>query len=122
MSPVAAGVDELWSAVGDPTRRRMLDVLLDRGEATATTVAAELPVTRQAVTKHLALLDRAGLVEGRRLGREVRYAVRPQRLDVAVRSMAEVAAEWDGRLRAIKRIAEAVAAAHRDEHRRKETR
>jgi DNA-binding transcriptional ArsR family regulator len=122
MSPVAAEGDELWSAVADPTRRRVLDVLLDQGEATATTLAAELPVTRQAVTKHLVVLDRAGLVEGRRRGREVRYVVRPQRLNMAVRSMAEVAAQWDERLRAIKRIAEAVAAAQRDEHRRKETR
>jgi ArsR family transcriptional regulator, cadmium/lead-responsive transcriptional repressor len=115
MSAVAAEVDELWSAVGDPTRRRVLDVLLDRGEATATVLAGELPVTRQAVAKHLVVLDRAGLVEGRRRGREVRYVVRPQRLDAAARSMAQVAAEWDARLAAIKRIAE-------DIHRRKETR
>jgi DNA-binding transcriptional ArsR family regulator len=111
MSPVATELDELWSAVADPTRRRMLDVILDRGEATATVLAGELPVTRQAVTKQLAVLDRAGLVEGRRLGREVRYAIRPQRLDVATRSMVQVAAEWDARLSAIKRIAEAAARA-----------
>jgi ArsR family transcriptional regulator, cadmium/lead-responsive transcriptional repressor len=110
MSAVAAAeLDELWSAVADPTRRRVLDVLLDRGEATATIVAGELPVTRQAVTKHLVVLDRAGLVEGRRRGREVRYAIRPQRLDAAARSLAQVAAEWDARLAAIKRIAEAAA-------------
>jgi len=115
MSPVAADADELWSAIADPTRRRVLDVLLDRGEATATTVAGELPVTRQAVAKHLVVLDRAGLVEGRRRGREVRYAVRPERLVVAARSMAEVAAQWDTRLAAIKRIAE-------DLHTREETR
>jgi ArsR family transcriptional regulator, cadmium/lead-responsive transcriptional repressor len=111
MSPVATELDDLWSAVADPTRRRMLDLLLDRGEATATVLAGELPVTRQAVTKQLAVLDRAGLVDGRRLGREVRYAIRPQRLDVATRSMAQVAAEWDARLSAIKRIAEAAARA-----------
>ena len=122
MSPVVAETDELWSAVADPTRRRVLDVLLQRGEATATMLAGELPVTRQAVAKHLVVLDRAGLVEGRRAGREVRYAVRPERLDVAARSMAQVAAEWDARLEAIKRIAEAAAAAQRDEfRRRKET-
>jgi DNA-binding transcriptional ArsR family regulator len=115
MSAVAADVDELWAAVGDPTRRRVLDVLLDRGEATATILAAELPVTRQAVAKHLVVLDRAGLVAGRRQGREVRYAVRPQRLDAARRSMAQVAAEWDARLAAIKRIAEAAATEQRRE-------
>src|ERR671936_894883 len=101
----AAEVDELWSAVADPTRRRVLDVLLDRGEATATVLAGELPVTRQAVAKHLVVLDRAGLVDGRRRGREVRYAVRPERLVVATRSMAQVAAEGDTRLAGIKRIA-----------------
>jgi DNA-binding transcriptional ArsR family regulator len=106
MSAAAPEVDVLWSAVADPTRRRVLDVLLDRGQATATIVAGELPVTRQAVAKHLAVLDRAGLVEGMRHGREVRYAIRPQRLDAATRSMAQVAAEWDARLVAIKRIAE----------------
>ena len=111
MSPVAAEVDELWSAVADPTRMRVLDVLLDRGEATATILAGELPVTRQAVAKHLAILDRAGLVEGSRRGREVLYSIRPQRLDAATRSMAQVAAHWDARLAAIKRVAESVARA-----------
>ena len=99
-------VDELWAAVADPTRRRLLDVLLAHGEATATTLAGELPITRQAVAKHLAVLDRAGLVEGRRRGREVRYAVRPDQLDAATRWMARVAMEWDKRLTAIKRLAE----------------
>jgi DNA-binding transcriptional ArsR family regulator len=99
-------IDELWAAVAEPTRRRLLDVLLAHGEATATTLAGELPVTRQAVAKHLAVLDRAGLVEGRRQGREVRYAVRPERLDAATQWMTRVASEWDGRLAAIKRLAE----------------
>jgi DNA-binding transcriptional ArsR family regulator len=115
VSAATAEVDELWAAVGDPTRRRVLDVILERGEATATMVATELPVTRQAVAKHLAVLDRARLVEGRRRGREMRYAVRPERLDAAARSMAEVAAAWDTRLQAIKRIAEAAAAARREQ-------
>ncbi len=119
MSAAVAEVDELWSAVGDPTRRRMLGVLLDRGEATATTLAAELPVTRQAVAKHLAVLDRAGLVDGQRQGREVRYAIRPQRLYAATRSMAQVAAEWDTRLASIKRIAESIAREQRREQQRR---
>ena len=117
MSTVVEEVDELWSAIGDPTRRRVLDLILDRGEATATVVAGELPVTRQAVAKHLIVLDRAGLVEARREGRELRYAVRPQRLDAAARSVASVAAQWDARLVAIKRIAEAAARAQQDLHR-----
>ena len=113
-------VDELWAAVADPTRRRMLDVLLTEGEGTATTLARELPVTRQAVAKHLAVLHRAGLVEGARQGREVRYAVRPQQLDAAARSMASVAARWDQRLIAIKQIAESTARARPDQNQRKE--
>jgi DNA-binding transcriptional ArsR family regulator len=113
-------VDELWTAVADPTRRRMLDVLLTEGEGTATTLARELPVTRQAVAKHLAVLHRAGLVEGARQGREVRYAVRPQQLDAAARSMASVAARWDQRLMAIKQIAESAARARPDQNQGKE--
>ena len=120
MSAAVAERDELWAAIGDPTRRRVLDALLDRGEATATAMAGELPVTRQAVAKHLAVLDRAGLVHARRQGREVRYAIRPQRLVAAARSIAQVAAEWDARLSAIKRIAEAVAREQAQERRREE--
>jgi ArsR family transcriptional regulator, cadmium/lead-responsive transcriptional repressor len=102
-------VDELWAAVADPTRRQLIDALLAQQEATATTLARELPVTRQAVAKHLTVLDRAGLVEKGRQGREVRYVVRPKELDAAARSMARVAARWDERLLAIKRIAESSA-------------
>ena len=101
--------DELWAAVADPTRRRLLDALLAHGEATATTLAGELPVTRQAVAKHLTVLEQAGLVESRRVGREVLYAVRPERLDAASEWFARVAAEWDRRLGAIKRLAESSA-------------
>jgi DNA-binding transcriptional ArsR family regulator len=109
MSRRGGEVDELWAAVADPTRRRLLDALLAQQEATATTLARELPITRQAVAKHLAVLDRAGLVEGDRRGREVRYVVRPKPLDAAARAMASVAAQWDERLLAIKRIAESSA-------------
>jgi len=111
MRRAGGDIDELWAAVADPTRRRVLDVLLAQGHATATTLARELPVTRQAVAKHLAVLDRAGLVHGARQGREVRYAVRPEQLDLAARSLARVAAQWDDRLLAIKRLAESAARA-----------
>jgi DNA-binding transcriptional ArsR family regulator len=109
MNGAAHEADELWAAVADPTRRRLLDSLLAHGEATATALASELPVTRQAVAKHLAVLDRTGLVESRRAGREVRYTVRAERLDDATRRLAHVAAEWDKRLTAIKRLAETAA-------------
>ena len=101
-----AQANEVFAALADPTRRRILDALADRGEATATTRAGGLPVSRLAVVKHLALLDRAGLVGGERRGREVRYAVRPERLDATARWMARLAAEWEQRLGRIKRIAE----------------
>jgi DNA-binding transcriptional ArsR family regulator len=103
--------DALWAAVADPTRRRVLDALLEHGGATTTTLAAELPVTRQAVAKHLTVLSRVGLVAGRRSGREVRYAVQPARLDDAAEAMVRVAAQWDRRLARIKRLAESVQAA-----------
>jgi DNA-binding transcriptional ArsR family regulator len=106
--------EQLWAAVAEPGRRWLLDVLLAHGEATATTLAAELPFTRQAVAKHLGVLERVGLVEAQRHGREVRYTVRPERLDEAVRAMAQVAARWDSRLQAIKRLAESV---HREAQR-----
>jgi len=97
---------EVFAALADPTRRQVLTLLAERGEATATTLAGELPVSRPAVIKHLAVLDRAGLVEGGRRGREVRYRVRPQQLDATARWMAALASEWDVRLEAIRRIAE----------------
>jgi DNA-binding transcriptional ArsR family regulator len=102
-----ADEEELWAAVGEPSRRRVLDLLLSRGESTPSALAQELPFTRQAVTKHLAVLDRVGLVVSRRQGREVRYVVRPERLDAATRAMARVASRWDQRLQAIKDLAEA---------------
>ena len=106
MTRRAEGDEQLLAAVAEPSRRQLLDALLARGEATATRLAEDSPLTRQAVSKHLAVLDRAGLVESRRRGREVRYSIRPERLNEATRSMAEVAAAWDRRLEAIKRLAE----------------
>ena len=100
-------VDGVLVALADPTRRQLLDLLAAQGEATATTLSARLPVSRQAVVKHLAVLDAAGLVSGSRVGREVRYAVRPAALDGTARWMAELAADWDRRLATIKRVAEA---------------
>jgi DNA-binding transcriptional ArsR family regulator len=108
-APVSAGheaAEEVLAAFADPMRRRILEVLAACGPATATTVAARLPVTRQAVVKHLAVLGQAGLVEGHRSGREVRYLVRPQPLEVTATWLAGLASEWDRRLQAIKRIAE----------------
>ena len=96
----------LFAALGDPTRRQVLDVLAARGEASATAIAGQLPVSRPAVVKHLAVLGRAGLVRARRSGREVLFSVRPEPLDSAARWLARVATEWDERLAALKRLAE----------------
>jgi DNA-binding transcriptional ArsR family regulator len=100
--------DELWSAIGDPTRRRMLDLLLVDGDATATSLSEQLPVTRQAVAKHLVVLDRVGLVHATPSGRERRYEVDDAQLARAVAQLATVGSAWDGRLRRIKRIAESI--------------
>ena len=100
--------DDLWSAIGDPMRRRMLDLLLADGQGTATTLSARLPVTRQAVTKHLVVLDRAGLVRASPAGRERRYQVDEEQLARAAAQLNSVGATWDARLRRIKSIAEAI--------------
>jgi len=100
--------DDLWSAIGDPTRRRLLDLLLADGDGTATSLSEQLPVTRQAVAKHLGVLDRVGLVHGAPAGRERRYRVDDAQLARAVAQLSAVGATWDARIRRITRIAEAL--------------
>jgi DNA-binding transcriptional ArsR family regulator len=95
------------AALADPTRRLLLDVLVDAGRASATTLAGRLPVSRQAVVKHLQVLEAAGLVDGVRAGREVLYSARPAPLDASARWLAKLSAAWDRRLDALKRAAEA---------------
>jgi len=107
--------DDLWSAIGDPTRRTMIDLLLAEGPGTATSLSERLPVTRQAVSKHLAVLDRVGLVHAAPAGRERHYRVDEAQLARAVAQLSTVGATWDARLRRIKRIAEAIER-HRNPH------
>jgi DNA-binding transcriptional ArsR family regulator len=109
--------DALWSAIADPSRRRLLDLLVRTGEATASSLARDVPFTRQAVIKHLMVLEQAGLVTRQRAGREVRFRVDAARLDDATRAMAQLAREWDARLLSIKQLAEA---AHRASQTRRE--
>jgi DNA-binding transcriptional ArsR family regulator len=99
--------DELWSAIADPSRRRVLDLLVRSGEASASWLAGQVPFSRQAVSKHLGVLEQVGLTTHRKQGREVLYRVDVNRLDDATRAMAELASDWDQRLNAIKRLAEA---------------
>jgi DNA-binding transcriptional ArsR family regulator len=95
--------DRVFDALADPNRRRLLGFLAQRETATATELAGELPVTRQAVAKHLAALSAAGLVEGTRQGRETRYRLTPAPLGEAMAWMADVGAQWDDRLAALGR-------------------
>lgn len=103
-----APVDPAVAAIADPARWLLLNLVAAHGEATATSLAAQLPVSRPAVARHLSVLGRAGLVRARRTGREVRYRVQPDRLQQAARWLAGLASEWDARLAAIKRIAESL--------------
>jgi predicted transcriptional regulator len=100
--------DDLWSAIGDPTRRRLLDLLLAAGTATATELGRQLPVTRQAVAKHLTGLERAGLVHATTTGREKHYRVDNARLALAVIQLTTVGTAWDDRLQRVKHLAEAI--------------
>ena len=104
--------DDLWSAIGDPTRRRMLDLLLVDGDGTATSLSGQLPVTRQAVAKHFGVLDRVGLVRATPAGLEKRYRVDDAQLTRAIAQLSAVGSAWDARLQRIKRIAEAIQRSH----------
>ena len=97
------GVDAVFSALADERRRSLVEVLAARGSATATELAVGLPVTRQAVAKHLASLGEAGLVAMTRSGREVRYRLTPEPLEDAVAWIERVGASWDERLAALER-------------------
>lgn len=99
-------VTAVFAALGDPTRRTILEQLGLGEDVTASGLADRLPVSRQAIAKHLGILERAGLVVAQRDGRDVRYAVEGRRLEEASRWMTERATVWDRRLAAIKRLAE----------------
>ncbi|HEV3268119.1 MAG TPA: metalloregulator ArsR/SmtB family transcription factor [Acidimicrobiales bacterium] len=102
-----SNVTEVLTALADPTRRDLLERLSLRGEATATALAGDLPISRQAVVQHLAVLDRVGLVRGRRHGREHRFIVRTEPLSDTVKWMEKLSLQWDRRLKIIQQIAEA---------------
>lgn len=101
-----SGPDErigaVFQALADPTRREVISMMSTSGSVTATELAARLPVTRQAVAKHLASLADAGLVAAAREGREVRYRLTPSPMRETMTWMATVGAEWDERLDALR--------------------
>lgn len=98
-----ATADVVFEALGDPTRRRLFALLGEHGEASATDLARLVPVSRQAVQKHLGTLAGAGLVAAHRAGREVLYRPTPAPMSEAMAWMAEVGAQWDERLAALER-------------------
>jgi DNA-binding transcriptional ArsR family regulator len=95
----------VFAALGDETRWSIL-VALGEGDASASALAGRFPVTRQAIAKHLAVLEEVGLVESVRVGRELRYRVLGAQLSETAQRLDRIGAEWDRRLAAIKRIAE----------------
>jgi DNA-binding transcriptional ArsR family regulator len=100
---VEAIAEHVFSALADPTRRAILAALAEDGRATATDLADRLPITRQAIAKHLALLAEAGLVTaepGER--RRVRYRLRSAPMRVAQQFLAALARDWDSQLEALK--------------------
>jgi DNA-binding transcriptional ArsR family regulator len=98
-----AVAEQVFTALADPTRRAILATLASEGPATATDLAGRLPITRQAIAKHLTLLAEAGLVTaepGER--RRVRYRLRPAPMRVAQQFLAALARDWDGALGALR--------------------
>ncbi len=102
--PTDPGPDLVFGALADATRRQILRTVGSRGQATATELAADLPVSRQAVAKHLRALADAGLVGSAKVGREQRFHVTPGPLDEALRWMVEVGAAWDDRLARLRAV------------------
>lgn len=99
-------LDALFAALGDPMRRQVVERLADVGAATPTELAVTLPISRQAVSKHLSSLDRAGLVERERRGREARYHLCAAPLTEVLAWCARVGSDWDRRLAALAALAE----------------
>jgi DNA-binding transcriptional ArsR family regulator len=99
--------DQVFAALADPTRRQLLELLGGQAAASATALAEQLPVSRQAVLKHLAVLQQSDLVTRRRDGREVVFTVHPERLVATASWMTSVAASWRQRLQLLKQAAEA---------------
>ena len=96
-------VEVVFDALGDPGRRALVTSVAERGTATATELATDLPITRQAVAKQLGALADAGLLRATRVGRETRYAVTPQPLGDAAEWLVEMGGRWDERLAALGR-------------------
>lgn len=99
-------VDLAFVALADPTRRQVLEAIAQGRPLSASALAADLPVSRQAVAQHLLVLQQAGLVESRRAGREVLFSVRPDGLTRTASWMTTLAETWETRLQMLKQAAE----------------
>lgn len=104
MSLPEARVDAVFAALADPTRRHLVETLASQPGASVTALAAGLPISRQAVSKHLKLLGDAGLVSSHRSGREARFELDPRPLADAAAWIGTVGAEWDSRLDGLQRL------------------
>lgn len=102
----STGPDAVFSALSDPTRREVIRLLSEDGPTTLGELAAEIPVTRQAVSKHLVVLEEAGLVQASGDTRRRRYRLTPRPLTDAMGWMVDVGAEWDDRLDSLRRHVE----------------
>lgn len=98
MAMAAEPADAVFAALADATRRAILQAVSERGPLTATTLAAELPISRQAIAKHLALLRSAGLVHADRAGRETRFTAEPEPLRGVAAWATSTGQRWDDRL------------------------
>ena len=105
-APAHRQVDSVFGALADPTRRWVVETLARGGTVTASGLAEQLPITRQAVAKHLSALAGAKLLTSTRVGRETQYRLRPQPLDEAAHWIQMVSAEWDDRLETLRRSLE----------------
>ena len=105
-APAHRNVDAVFDALADPTRRRVVETLARGGTVTASGLAGQLPISRQAVSKHLNALRGVDLVTSTRIGRETHYKLRPDPLDEAAHWIQMVSAEWDDRLEALRRSLE----------------
>jgi DNA-binding transcriptional ArsR family regulator len=104
--PDDARAGAVFAALADPTRRHLVETLAHEHGVTATGLAASLPISRQAVAKHLRLLEQAGLVSSRRAGREALFELDPGALSEAAAWIGAVGAEWEGRLGDLRRSLE----------------
>lgn len=98
--------DTLWAAIAEPSRRQLIDLLSEQGALSASTLAVSVPFSRQAVTKHLGVLEKAGIVSRRKQGKKVLFVLRKDKLLEASLVMREASIRWEQRLRHIKAIAE----------------